>query len=161
MHNALAVLCSTVLVFTTCTSALSLPHFRLSSKSTHPELANKCSFTIWHKQLCTGTTKTNYIQLNELEDHPNHITIDIAALRPVTARNSYAKISATQVFAVEGLLDSTDLTIRGEDGSDEVKFEHDGTSFYSDETKNAEDAWCTSGAWNNEDWQCGAGSRVS
>jgi hypothetical protein len=162
MHNTLAVLFSSLIFFSASTAALFLPQFRLSpSKSTNPELANKCSFTLWHKQLCTAATKNNYIQLNEIQDHTNQLTIDIAALRPMTARNSYSKISAKQVFAVEGLLHNTNLTIRGEDGSDEVWFEHDGTGFSSDVMNKAEDAWCVTESWDVEDWQCGAGTRVS
>jgi hypothetical protein len=161
MHNALAVLFSMSFFFSTWASALFLPQFRLApSKPTHPELADKCSFTLWHKQIHTSSTRKNYIQLNELQDHTNGITIDIAALRPVTGRNSYAEISAKQVFAVEGLLDNTNLTIRGEDGKNEVRCEHDGVHFSSDEMKNSRDAWCVSGTWDNAINESGVGSRV-
>jgi hypothetical protein len=161
MHNlnTLVVMLSSVFfLFTACTSAFYLPQSRLPA--TQLDLANKCSFNVYHKQLCPSTTtsKQNYIQINTLIDHANHITIDIAALRPVAARNSYARLSATQVFAIEGLLGNTNLTVRGEDGSDEVLFEHDGTTWSSDK---GSEASCVSGAWDVEDWQCGAGSRVS
>jgi hypothetical protein len=160
MHNALAVLYSIFFLFSTWASALFLPQFRLAlSKPTNLDLADKCSFTLWHKQLHTASTKKNYIQLNELQDHTNGIIIDIAALRPATSRNSYSRISAKQVFAIEGLLDNTNLTIRGEDGKNEVTCEHDGVSFSSDERKNSQDAWCVSGAWDNV-VESGVGSRV-
>jgi hypothetical protein len=161
MHtfNTLAVMLSSVFfLFTVCTSALYLPQSHLPA--TQSDLANKCSFNVYHKQLCPSKTasKQNYIQINTLIDHANHITLDIAALRPVAARNSYNRISATQVFAIEGLPGNTNLTVRGEDGSDKVLFEHDGLSWSSDA---GSEASCVSGAWNVEDWQCGAGSRVS
>jgi hypothetical protein len=160
MHNALAVLYSVLFLFGTWTSALFIPQFRLApSKSTDPELANKCSFTLWHKQIHMSSTKYNFIQLNEIQDHANGMVIDIAALRTTTARNSYNAISNKIVFAVEGLLDNTNLTIRGEDGKNEVVCEHDGVFFSSDERKNSRDVWCVSEAWNNV-IESGVGSRV-
>jgi hypothetical protein len=160
MHNALAVLYSVLFLFGTWTSALFLPQIRLApSRPTNHKLANKCSFTLWHKQIHTLSTKYNFVQLNELQDHANSMIIDIAALRPLTARNSYNEISDKQVFAVEGLLDNTNLTIRGEDGKNEVMCEHDGVFFSSDERKNSRDAWCVSEAWNNI-IESGVGSRV-
>jgi hypothetical protein len=161
MHNALAVLYSIFFLLSTSTSALFLPQFRLTpSKPSSLEIANKCTFNLWHKQILTASAKTNYIQLNEIQDNVNDITIDIAALRPITERNSYARICAHQVFAVEELLDYTNLTVRGYDNVDEVTFEHDGVGFSSDETKSSEDAWCVTGAWDN-DVKSGVGSRVS
>lgn len=161
MQNALAVLFSIFVTFIASSTALYLPQFRFTPHTPpNPNLANKCTFTLWHKQIHTMSTKMNYIQLNELQDHPNSITIDIAALRPVTARNSYSLISERQVYAIEGLLDNTNLTIRGEDGSDEVRCEHAGVRFSSDEGKNGRDAWCVSEAWDN-DIVSGVGSRVS
>jgi hypothetical protein len=163
MHNALAVLLSIFFFSTSSSIALSLPSSRdtLASRTTPPAPADKCSFTLWHKQLCTAATKANYIQINQLEDHNNDIIIDLAALRPVAARNSYSRISDTQVFAIEGLLDDKTLTIRSEDGHDEVMFDHDGVQFSSDVTKNGEEAWCVAGAWDSDSWECGSGSRVS
>ena len=163
MHNALAVL--SILFFTSSTTALYFPQFRLtpspSPKAIHPEFTNKCTFTLWQKQLCTAGTKSNYIQLNEIQDNPNDITIDIAALRPASSRNSYTKISTKHVFAIEGLLDDKSLTIRGSNvDDDDVLFEHDGVWFTSDVYKNNNRAWCVAEAWDNEDWECGAGSRV-
>lgn len=161
MHNALAVLCSTLFFFfSTSTSALFLPQFRLStSEPTSSEAANKCTFNLWHKQLITADAKTNYIQLNDIKDNTNSIVIDIAALRPVTERNSYSRISAHQVFAVEGLLDNTNLTISGYDDVDQVTFAHDGIVFSSEESKNFENASCVAGAWDSV--VSGVGSRVS
>jgi hypothetical protein len=141
MHNTLAILYS--IFFITSTTALFLPQFRYTPQiPSNPALANKCTFTLWHKQLHTPTTKTNYIQLNELRDHTNGITIDVAALRHVMPRNSYALISEKLVFAIEGLPDNTNLTVRGEDGSDVVRCEHDGVRFSSDERGSGKDAWC-------------------
>jgi hypothetical protein len=65
-----------------------------------------------------------------------------------TAYNSYCRILAKQAFAVEGLLDGTNLTIKGEDGNDEVRCENDGILFSTDKSKN--DAWCISGPWDND-----------
>lgn len=161
MHNTLVVLCSIFFFFfSTSTSALFLPQFRLTpSKSSEPQLADKCTFSLWHKQILTASAKKNYIQLNEIQDNTNHITIDIAALRPTAERNSYSRICAHQVFAVEGLLDNTNLTIRGYDDVDEVTLEHNGVGFSSDKTKDAKQAWCVAGAWDNE-VVSGVGSRV-
>jgi hypothetical protein len=60
-----------------------------------------------------------------------------------TAYNSYYRILAKQAFAVEGLLDGTNLTIKGEDGNNEVRCENDGILFSTDKSKN--NAWCISG----------------
>jgi hypothetical protein len=161
MNNALAVLFSIIFLLNTYTFALSIPQFRFTPyKSSNPRLATKCTFSLWHKQLQTQDAKINYIQLNKLQDHTNGISIDLAALRPVAARNSYSLISEHQVFAVEGLLDNTNLTIRGEDGSDEVRCEHDGMRFGSEEERNGEEAYCTSGEWDNT-FSAGVGSRVN
>jgi hypothetical protein len=159
MHNMLAVIYSIYLIFfSTCTTALFLPQFRFTPHTpSNPALANKCTFTLWHKQLHTPATKTNYIRLNELQDHTNGITIDVAALRHA---DGYSLISEKQVFAIEGLPDNTNLTIRGEDGSDIVRCEHDGVRFTSDERENGKDAWCDTGAWITEVGS-GVGSRVS
>lgn len=165
MHNALAVMLS-VLFFASSASALYFPQFHLtkspSLEAKHSEVANKCTFTLSHKQLCTATAKTNYIQINEIEDHSNDLTIDIAALRDIAARNSYSKISTQQVFAIANLLDDNVLVVRG-DGADgdNLLFEYDGTLFSSGVGKTNKDAWCVAEAWNNADWECGKGSRVS
>jgi hypothetical protein len=161
MHNALAVLCSALFFFfSTSTSALFLPQFRLSpSKPTSSDVANKCTFNLWHKQLITTDAKTNYVQLNEIKDNTNGIVIDIAALRPATERNSYSRICAHQVFAVEGLLDNTNLTISGYDDVDEVTFAHDGVAFSSEESRSSKNASCIVGAWDNV--VSVVGSRVS
>jgi hypothetical protein len=161
MHNALAVLFSIFFISISTATALYLPQFRFTPHTPlNSELVNKCTFTLWHKQIQTNSARINYIQLNELQDHSNSITIDIAALRPTAARNSYSLVSERQVFAIEGLLDNTNLTIRGEDGSDEIRCEHDGVSFSSDEKKNGREAWCVGEAWNN-DISSSPGSRVS
>ncbi|KAF1921452.1 hypothetical protein BDU57DRAFT_437438 [Ampelomyces quisqualis] len=153
MYNALAVLFSifSISISSSIATALYLlPQFRFTPHTQpNTDLVNKCTFTLWHKQVQTNSARINYIQLNELQDHSNNITIDIAALRPVTARNSYSLISERQAFAIEGLLDNTNLTIRGSDGSDEIRCEHDGVSFTSDDNKLRKDAWCASEAWND------------
>lgn len=163
MHNALAVLLSTFF-FASSTSALYFPQFRLSltPKPVHHDVSDKCTFTIWQKQLCTSSKKTNYIQLNEIEDRTNDITIDIAALRPAASHNSYARISEDESFVVKGLLNDKSLVIGTSDRKDDnVVFEADGVWFTGDGSRNSEDAWCDAGAWDVEDWQCGMGSRVS
>jgi hypothetical protein len=140
MHN-LAAFLFLIPLLGTMTPALFLPPW-----STPQELAKKCTFTLWHKQVLTAT-KTNYIQLNQIYDHTNSIVIDVVDFIPVTAHNSYSRISATQTFAVEGLLDSTNLTIKGEDGSDEVRCEHDGIWFSTGKSK--KEAWCIPEPWDN------------
>ncbi|KAH8725860.1 hypothetical protein GQ44DRAFT_726596 [Phaeosphaeriaceae sp. PMI808] len=161
MHNLQVVVSSILLFASSLTDALFLPQFRLysSQKSLSASLADKCTFTVWHKQLCQDSTKSNYVQINEIQDHANNITIDVAALRPVTARNSYTKLSATQVFAIQGLLDNGNLTVRGENNDDDIKFEYNDVTFSSNPDANGKSAWCVSEAWNQKEWQCGRNSR--
>ncbi|KAF1943766.1 hypothetical protein EJ02DRAFT_432926 [Clathrospora elynae] len=121
------------------------PHPSLSSRSVF-SLDDKCTFTLYHKQL----SKLNYIQLNTLRDHPNDLTIDLSQLRPRTEHNSYAKISGKQVFTVEGLLDNANLTIRGEDGSDVVEFKNGELSWTTERMAEGGEAWCDVGEWDNE-----------
>ncbi|CAG5181404.1 uncharacterized protein ALTATR162_LOCUS9745 [Alternaria atra] len=127
-------------------------------------LADKCTFTLFHKQLITATQsestskgKINYIQIDSLEDHTNGITIDVASSRPRTERNSYAKVSAKQVLTIAGLLDDTSLTIHGTDGEDALVFESDGVSWATEggSKRVRPDAWCDSGIWV----ESGKGSR--
>jgi hypothetical protein len=162
MHNALVVVCSVFFfLFGTSTCAVFLPQLRLiSPKPSQPQVANRCTFNLWHKQIISAAAKTNYIQLNEIKDNTNGITIDIAALRPVTEHNSYTRVCAHQVFVVDGLLGNTNLTIRGYDDIDEVTFEHDGIAFSSDAAKNSKNASCVASAWDNE-VVSSVGSRVS
>ncbi|KAF1837801.1 hypothetical protein BDW02DRAFT_565721 [Decorospora gaudefroyi] len=118
-----------------------------------PQLKEKCTFTLHHKQVL----HSNYIQLNTLTDHTNDLTIDVSHLRPATERNSYAKISATRVFAVEGLLYNTNLTIRATDGADVVRFESAGLEWTTERGGEEEGAWCQVGEWVAG----GKGNRVS
>lgn len=158
MHNTLAVLSTSIFFFATTTSSLYLPD---SQAPLSKPIANICTFTLFHKQLCPSSTQvtTNYIQLNTLIDHANSLTIDIASLRPRAAHNSYNKISEHQVFAIEGLLDDRNLTIRGADDTDEVRFETAGLGWSSEQGTIA--TACVVGDWNVADWGCGMGSRVS
>ncbi|KAA8611967.1 hypothetical protein TUN199_01299 [Pyrenophora tritici-repentis] len=159
MHNALTALAS-VFFLVSSTNALYFPRFRLSStKALHHDLTNKCTFTLWHKQLCTASRKTNYIQIFEIEDHANNLTINIAELQPAVSRNSYTKISASDVFAIKGLLDDKSLAIGASQfNDDEVLFQNDEILF-SSASKNSEEAWCVTGEWDIESWGCGEGSR--
>jgi hypothetical protein len=141
MHTLLAFI-FTILLSDTLSSTLFLPQLWED-----PKLTRRCTVTLRHKQLTTLTARTNYVYLEQLQDHSNDITVDVQALIPVTIRNSYSKISAKQVFAVEGLLYDTNLTIRGEDNSDEVRIEHNGVWFSSD--KGNKDAWCSHENWND------------
>tara|TARA_R110002003_G_scaffold135_4_gene12523 strand:- start:13576 stop:14064 length:489 start_codon:yes stop_codon:yes gene_type:complete len=161
MYTTLAVILS-IFFLATSTNALYFPQFRLSpfTKATHPELADKCTFTAYHKQIRTVASKKDYIQINQIVDHPNDITIDIAALRPATARNSYVRISSEEAYAIEGLLDDKSLVTHQGHDVDEVLFEVDGVWFSSDMTKNAKSAYCVSGSWDNEFREGEVGSRV-
>jgi len=163
MHNALAVLLSTLFLASSIT-ALHFPQFRLfpDPKPAHHDISNKCTFTLWQKQLCSAAKKTNYIQMFEIEDHTNDITIDVAALRPAASHNSYTKVTPNDVLAIKGLLDDKSLVIGASDrDDDEVLFDFDSTIFTSDGSRNSEEAWCETGAWDIEDWECGMSSRVS
>lgn len=162
MHNALAVLAS-IFFFTSSTCAFHLPQlpFFATPKPPHHDLSNKCTFTLWQKQMCSASKKTNYIQVFEIQDHANDLTIDIASLRPAASHNSYIKISPTNVFAIKGLLDDKSLVISGwVNDNDKISFDNNGLHFTSD-TIDAEDAWCLTGEWDTERWECGQGSRVS
>ncbi|KAH7083668.1 hypothetical protein FB567DRAFT_447195 [Paraphoma chrysanthemicola] len=161
MHHALAVILS--IFFFSAAHALYFPQFRLSpfTKATHPELAEKCTFTAYHKQIHQAGSKKDYIQINEIIDHPNDMTIDIAALRPATARNSYVKISDDQAYAIEGLLDDKSLVTHQGHDEDEVLFEVDGVWFSTDSTKNGKSAYCVTGSWDFEIRNGDVGSRCA
>ena len=121
-----------------------------SSTSAAPRLNssnNKCTFTILHRQ----HHPLNYIQINALTDHANDIVIDIAALRPAAAFNSYTRVAENRVFAITGLLDEKELTIKGKDGSDILQFsvgEWEWTS--RDVRTEAEGKWCEVGRWRGD-----------
>ncbi|KAH7370973.1 hypothetical protein BKA66DRAFT_424823 [Pyrenochaeta sp. MPI-SDFR-AT-0127] len=146
MHNALAVLLSVFFIASSTTARV------VSPPPSSSALDDKCTFTLWHKQLYPSSdsapTSRNYIQINTLFDHANDITIDIAHLRPSTAFHSYSKVSETQVFAIEGLLDGTNVTVRGTDGRDALRLESDGLVWMADGVARGDDAWCEVGEWN-------------
>lgn len=164
MCNTLVVLISTLLSTST---ALVLPAqikpFPPGSSAEPVNVQDKCTFTLWHKQVYRSSVKMNYIQINELVDHPNNLVIDIASYRPAAAHNSYNRVSERQVFAIEGLLDNRNLTIRGKDGSDVLTFEYDGLTGSSDPfvRNNGDDAICYAGPWDTEPWNTESTSRVS
>ncbi|EMD87881.1 hypothetical protein COCC4DRAFT_142847 [Bipolaris maydis ATCC 48331] len=89
---------------------------------TAPSTQEKCTFTLYHKQI-SSNPRQNYIYLSSLTDHANNIVIDIGATRPPQERNSYTRLSATQKYAVKGLLGGDALTISARDGEDELGFE--------------------------------------
>lgn len=163
MHNALVVIAS-IFFLAPSSSAFHLPQFRLSAtpEPVHHDLTNKCTFTLWHKQTCFASKKTNYVQMFEIKDHANNITIDVAALRPSASHNSYIKISPHDVFAVEGLLDDKSLIIADlPSEGDDIYFLNDDAIFSSDLELNSEEAWCVTSQWDNNFRECGKGSRVS
>jgi hypothetical protein len=121
-------------VFFSILSASALP----SSSSSTTSPSHKCTFTLLQKQIRT----TNYIQINHLFDHTNDIAINVASLRPNAAHNSYAKVSANQVFAIEGLLDNGNLTVWGMDG---IAFQSAGLIWTSE--RRVSKAGCDVGTW--------------
>jgi hypothetical protein len=145
-----------------CTTALSINQTAWFANET-PIFLNievKCSFTLLHKQLHKSPRKVNCIQIHESEYRTHGISIDTIACRRGAARNRYSRISAKQVYAIEGLPDYTNLTIRGENEADEVTCEHDGNLFSSDAMNKLRDAYCISGMWDR-DVETGVGCRVS
>ncbi|KAF1847120.1 uncharacterized protein K460DRAFT_278615 [Cucurbitaria berberidis CBS 394.84] len=174
MHNALAILHS-IFFIVSSTGARVVPPHQSPSLLSPTTLHDKCTFTLWHKQLYNPSSRStssssssnapprskaiNYIQINTLTDHANGLIIDIAHLRPTAAFHSYSKISQNQVFAIEGLLDGTNMTVRAPDSSissssdDELRFESDGVSWTSAddhvEDKERREAWCEVGEWDS------------
>lgn len=114
-------------------------------------LKNKCTFTLWHKQNFPASESTptsqNYVQINTLVDYANDVTIDVASLRS-TVSSGYRKVSQTQVFAIEGLPNGTNMTVWGTDGRDALKFESDGLVWMADGEAEGNKAWCDVGEWN-------------
>ncbi|KAI2484046.1 hypothetical protein Ptr902_02986 [Pyrenophora tritici-repentis] len=168
--NFLTTLTTLILLASAPTNARVIPPlpphiFRRNTpaQSPAPSLNDKCTFTLFHKQLLTTPSsrdRTNYIQLNALTDNTNALTIDIAAQRSPAERNSYVKVSEQDVFVVGGLLDNASLSITGREGSDVLELESDGRKWST--VRAAKDvegmvAWCNAGEWN----EGGNGSRVS
>ena len=152
MYKALAAfLCASA-------SLLSLPvrAAPVSAAAAHglATLDETCTFTLWHKQLHPFPAgpkrrKQNYIQINSLLDHANDMAIDIALLRGPVAFNSYSRVATSAVFAIEGLLDETNLVVAGEDGSDTLRFSSQGRSWTVDGERDAQpEAWCEVGDWD-------------
>ena len=151
MHNALAVILS--IFWASLAAASVVPPLRREP----PSLDDKCTFTLWHKQVHAASSdlsvpKQNFIQINFLTDHTNNITIHVALFRPTAAFNSYSKISQTEMLAIEGLLYGTNLTVKGEDGSDYLQFESNGLAWTADGKLDQveEGAWCDVGEWDAE-----------
>lgn len=72
-------------------------------------------------------------------------------------------MSATRVFAIEGLLDGRNLTVRGEEGRDALVFQSGGVEWRVEgEGRSAEgEAWCDVGEWDGEIGERKASARVS
>jgi hypothetical protein len=145
MPTAISLLLSTLLLTSSTHSRVVPPQLPYPLSRRAIDTSSSCTFSLFHKQVHA----VNYIQVNTLVDHTNDIIIDLAHLRPPTEHNSYAKVSKKRVFAVEGLLGNTNLTIRGEDGSDRVRFESDGLRWSTEGGKEGS-AWCEVGEWDGE-----------
>jgi hypothetical protein len=66
------------------------------------------------------------------------------------SRNSYTKISASDVFAIKGLLNDKSLAIGASQfNDDEVLFQNNKILFSSG-SKNSEEAWCVTEEWDIE-----------
>ncbi|KAF2126586.1 hypothetical protein P153DRAFT_388620 [Dothidotthia symphoricarpi CBS 119687] len=143
-----------ILHLSTLAAAYAVPPSKAPSQSPF-STNNMCTFTLFHKQLCSSFTQTqkNYIQINTIYDHTNDITVDVALHRPKEAFNSYTEVSPKSVFAIEGLLDNTSLIVKGEDGKDEVTFEYAAWK-WSSEDRNG-DAWCDVSVWDARWETCG------
>lgn len=117
-----------------------------TSIHTTPNLDDKCTFVIWHRQ----QDAASYIQLNTILDRANDITIDIASQRPATSFNSYTRIDQQHAFAVTGLLDDSRLSI-SYSGQDELTFELDALKWTSRDAYSKKDspetAWCNASVW--------------
>ncbi|KAF2848159.1 hypothetical protein T440DRAFT_455134 [Plenodomus tracheiphilus IPT5] len=169
---------STLLTLPTPTTATALsppshpllpPHAlpRSISIST-PDLSEKCTFTLYHRRQSqppnrnqnqaspppptTTTSYQEYIHLPTLTDNPNTLTIDVTALRPRAAHNSYTRVSSTRRFVVDGLLGGRKLSINAVEGG-ELRFEVAGVVWGSDDVaagggEKEKEAWCLAGGWN-------------
>ncbi|KAI8932129.1 hypothetical protein NX059_011013 [Plenodomus lindquistii] len=159
LHSMLALLSlSTILALST--SALLPPQPRLPSHpralappqipipSPSPTLDDKCTF-ILYQRTHPSTPDSTYIRIDTLTDHTNALTIDLALLRPREAFNSYARVSNTRVFTIAGLLDESELTIRGGEQWGSLVFESGGLVWGSESVEGGEgEAWCSAGKWS-------------
>lgn len=117
-----------------------------TSSHTTPNLADKCTFVLWHRQ----QDAASYIQLNTILDRANDITIDIASQRRATSHNSYTSIDQQHAFAVTGLLDDSSLSI-SYSKQDELVFEAGAFRWTSRDAYSKKDgsetAWCNASVW--------------
>lgn len=117
-----------------------------TSSHTTPNLADKCTFVLWHRQ----QDAASYIQLNTILDRANDITIDIASQRRATSHNSYTSIDQQHAFAVTGLLDDSSLSI-SYSKQDELVFEAGAFRWTSRDAYSKKDgsetAWCNALVW--------------
>ncbi|XP_014553127.1 hypothetical protein COCVIDRAFT_18924 [Bipolaris victoriae FI3] len=150
MHTTTTLL---TLFLTTLTAAHLLPpqppHPYILPRATTPSPQDHCTFTLYHKQISSNPRK-NYIYLPTITDHANGLVIDIAATKPATERNSYTRLSATQKYAVKGLLGGEALTISGRDGGNGLGFEMGGLKWEADGKKErveGGEAGCQVGEW--------------
>ena len=170
MHTYASSILLALSLAITSSSAYTIPTLQSpipAKKAYAPSFATSCTFTLFHKQVCPGgtpaSTKANYIQINTIHDHANDKTIDIAALRPLAARNSYVRVSEDRGLAIKNLLDGKHLTVKGSEEGDDVTFEYAGASWSSEEWKANDGVGCMASEWSveSEQWACGLGSRVS
>ena len=117
-----------------------------TSSHTTPNLADKCTFVLWHRQ----QDAASYIQLNTILDRANDITINIASQRRATSHNSYTSIDQQHAFAVTGLLDDSSLSI-SYSKQDELVFEAGAFRWTSRDAYSKKDgsetAWCNALVW--------------
>ena len=117
-----------------------------TSTHTTPNLADKCTFVLWHRQ----QDAASYIQLNTILDRANDITIDIASQRRATSHNSYTSIDQQHAFAVTGLLDDSSLSI-SYSKQYELVFEAGAFKWTSRDAYSKKDgsetAWCNASVW--------------
>ena len=128
-----------LLTLLTLATAYVLPSAAPSTKS-QLSLEYTCTFTLLHRQ----QSSFNYIQLNEIVDHANEITIDVASQRPDTTFNSYTRLDSSHAFAVAGLLDEERMTITS-NGDDVLSFEVGEVRWDTAESRNGEG--CSAGEW--------------
>jgi hypothetical protein len=139
------------------------PHPHILPRSATPaasSLQEKCTFTLWHKQLSGSSPTKNYVYLPKLIDHTNNLVIDITAAKPAQEHNSYTRVSETQKYSIAGLLDDDALTISAHDGSDVLVFETQRLRWEAGAEKvvtEGAEAWCQVQEWV----ESGLANRVS
>lgn len=130
--------------------ALTTAAHPLTPTTSTPNLDDKCTFVLWHRQ----QDAASYIQLNTIMDHANDITIDITSQRPATSHNSYTRIDQQHAFAVTGLLDDSSLSI-SYSSQDELAFKVGAFKWTSRDAYIKEDSpetvWCNASVWEGSD----------